>query len=188
LTAVSFAPPKVSHELRDETRRREQHAFLGLVTDDGSDWWRGWNRDLEHFCTGMRLVFCPDPCPVEAVAMGARPGRWGILVPSMLGGPVSVKAFAGPNDERVEPGSWVFEMLRSHDWGDPRVRRDRARAAEEAARATERRKQAERDARDEEVLERYLAGTRTQVSMNPDTAWGQNARGARLMRGERRRS
>lgn len=176
---TSFAPPKVAAALRDETVRREAHAFLGLLTDDGSAWWREFNRDLEHFCPGMRLVFCPDPCPVEAVALGARPGRWGVMVPSMHGGPVSVKAFAGPNDEHVEPGTWVFDMLRSHDWGDPRVMRDRERAQEEAARAADRRRERERQERDEDVLERYLAVSRAQVSMSRDVPWSQNAAGRR---------
>lgn len=176
---TSFAPPKVTHELRDETQRREAHAFLGLLTDDGSDWWRGWNRDLEHYCPGMRLVFAPDPCPVEAVALGARPGRWGIMVPSMLGGPVSVKAFAGPNDEHVEPGTWVFDMLRSHDWGDPRVVRDRQRAQEEADRAAQRRREREREAFDEDCLERFLAVSRAQVSMSTDSPWSQSHAGRR---------
>lgn len=182
---MSWAPPKVSHQLREETVRREAHAFLGLVTDDGSDWWRDWNRDLESVCPGMRLVWCPDPAPLDAVAIGARPGRWGILVPSMHGGPVSVKAFAGPNDERLEPGSWVFDMLREQDWQDPRVLRDRARAQEEADRRAEKRREEERRERDEDVLERWLAVSRASVSMNTSVPWAQNAAGFRRTRGNR---
>lgn len=180
---MSFAPPKVTDRLRDETSRREAHAFLGLTTDDGSKWWRDWNRDLEHVCPGMRLVFCPDPAPLDAVAIGARPGRWGLLVPSMNGGPVSVKSFAGPNDEPLEPGSWVFDVLREQDWQDPRVMRDRARAQDEAERRAEKRREDERRERDEEVLERWLAVSRSQISMNTDTPWAQNARGYKRVRG-----
>src|SRR4051812_40108387 len=113
---MSFAPPKVSERLRDETQKREAHAFLGLTTDDGSKWWRDWNRDLEAFMPGLRLCKCPDPAPVDAVAIGARPGRWGLLFPSVMGGPVSVSSFSGPADEFVEPGAWVFDWLRSNDW------------------------------------------------------------------------
>lgn len=176
---ASWAPPKVSHELRDETQRREAHAFLGLTTDDGSKWWRDWNRDLEHVLPGLRLAWCPDPAPVEAVGIGARPGRWGLLIPSRHGSPCSVSSFAGPNDERLEPGAWVFDWLRENDWWNPEVMRDRARAKDEAARRAERRKEQEREDRNQDVLERYLAVSRAQVSMNRDVPWSQNAAGRR---------
>lgn len=181
-----WTPPKVTERLKDETQRREAHAFLGLVTDDGSDWWRGWNRDLENFLPGLRLCWCPDPAPIDAVAIGARPGRYGLLFPSMLGGPVSVSSFSGPNDEFVEPGSWVFEMLRARDWQNTEVIRDRDRAKEQARQAAEKRREEEMRRMDEEVLETYLAGTRVQVSMNRDTAWSQNAAGARAARAAKR--
>lgn len=176
---MSWAPPKVSHRLRDETQRREAHAFLGLTTDDGSAWWRDWNRDLEAFMPGLRLCFAPDPCPVEAAAIGARPGRWGLLFPSVMGGPRSVSSFSGPNDEFVEPGAWVFDMLRANDWHNPEVRRERERRLEAAERARKRREEAEDEQRTEEILERYLAGTRAFVSMNRDTPWSQNVAGRR---------
>lgn len=176
---MSWAPPKVSHRLRDETVRREAHAFLGLITDDGSKWWRDWNRDLEAFMPGLRLCWCPDPAPVDAVAIGARPGRYGLLFPSVMGGPVSVSAFSGPNDEFVEPGAWVFDMLRANDWQNPDVVRDRDRARERAERAAEKRREEENRLRDEEVLERFLAVSRAQVSMSRDVPWSQNAAGRR---------
>lgn len=176
---MSWAPPKVSERLQDETQRREATAFLGLTTDDGSKWWRDWNRDLEAFMPGLRLCLCPDPAPVDAVAIGARPGRWGLLFPSMMGGPASVSAFSGPNDEFVEPGSWVFEMLRAHDWQNPEVLRDRDRAREAAERAAEKRREEDKRRMDEEVLEHYLAGTRAFVSMNTDTPWSQSHAGRR---------
>jgi hypothetical protein len=96
-----------------------------------------------------------------------------------------VSSFSGPNDEFVEPGAWVFDMLRAHDWQNVDVMRDRKRAEEQAARAAEKRRDDELERMNEEVLETYLAGTRTQVSMNRDTPWGQNARGARLARGRK---
>lgn len=179
---MSWAPPKVSERLRDETQRREAHAFLGLTTDDGSSWWRDWNRDLEAVMPGLRLCWAPDPCPIDATAIGARPGRWGLLFPSVMGGPVSVAAFSGPNDEFVEPGAWVFDMLRANDWQNTEVRRDRERAREEAERAKRRREEEEERRMDEEVLETLLAGTRTFVSMNRDTPWSQSHAGRRGVR------
>ena len=179
---MSFAPPKVSRRLRDETARREATAFLGLTTDDGSAWWRDWNRDLEAFMPGLRLCFAPDPCPVDATAIGARPGRWGLLFPSVMGSPRSVSSFSGPNDELVEPGAWVFDWLRENDWQNPLVRRDRQRALEAAERAKAKREQVEHEERTEDILERYLAVSRVQVSMSTDTPWSQNAAGRRGVR------
>lgn len=176
---MSFAPPKVSDRLRDETRRREATAFLGLTTDDGSDWWRDWNRDLEAFMPGLRLCFAPDPCPVDATAIGARPGRFGLLFPSVMGSPRSVSSFSGPDDEIVQPGSWVFDWLRENDWQNPGVRRDRERAREAADRAKAKREQAEMDRMTDDIVERYLAGSRAFVSMSRDQPWSQNVAGRR---------
>lgn len=180
----AWTAPKVSERLREDTQRREAHAFLGLTTDDGSQWWRDWNRDLEAFMPGLRLCHCPDPGPVDAVAIGARPGRWGLLFPSVMGGPRSVSSFSGPNDEFVEPGSWVFDMLRAHDWQNPDVIRDRDRAREAADRAGVRRREDDKRRMDEEVLEAFLAGTRAQVSMNRSTPWSQNQAGARAAKAD----
>lgn len=112
--------------------------------------------------------------------MGARPGRWGILMPSRTGGPGSVKPLlASDGDGFIEPGAWVFDMLRAQDWWNPEVRRDRERVKREAEIAAERRKDEERRERDEEVMERYLAGTRAFVSMDRSTPWTQGVRGRR---------
>ena len=175
----AWSPPKVPDSLRDETQRREATAFLGLTTDDGSKWWRDWNRDLENFLPGLRLVWAPDPCPVDATAIGARPGRFGLLFPSIMGGPVSVSALSGPDDEFVEPGAWIFDMLRARDWHNADVIRDRDRAREQAECAAEKRREDDARRMDEEVLDAYLAGTRAFVSMNRDTPWTQSAAGRR---------
>jgi hypothetical protein len=172
-------PPKVSAELQAETRRREAQAVQGLIDENRWQWVQDFNRDLERVWPGMRLVWCPDPAPVDAVAMGARPGRWGILRPSQTGGPGSVKPLLGENDEFVEPGGWVFDMLREQDWWNPEVRRERERVQREAKLAAERRKQVEREEADQEVLERYLAGTRAFVSMDRSRPWSQNVAGRR---------
>lgn len=175
-----WRPPTVSSRLSEETQRREAEASKALSYEQKLKWVEEFNRDLENIWSGMRLLWCPDPAPVEAVAMGARPGRWGILVPGLHGAPASVKPILGPDDSYVDPSlnaSAIFENLKQQDWWNPRVRRERERAKVEAERAAERRKEQEREERDLEVLERFLAGTRTQVSMNRDTPWTQNAAG-----------
>lgn len=111
--------------------------------------------------------------------MGARPGRWGILMPSQTGGPGSVKPLMDADEGYVEPGSWVFDMLRAQDWWNPEVRAARRRVQREAEAAAERRKRQEREERDADVLERFLAANRAFVSMSQDSPWSQNARGRR---------
>lgn len=180
-----WTPPSVSAKLRQETARREAEAVQGLVDESRWKWVQDFNRDLEAVWPGMRLIWCPDPAPLDAVAMGARPGRWGILMPSQTGGPGSVKPLLGENDEFVEPGGWVFDMLRQQDWWNPEVRHARRKVEEEAQRAAERRKEQEREEANAEVLERFLAGTRAQVSMNRDVPWAQNAAGYRRTRGRK---
>lgn len=182
-----WVPPAASRELREETRRREAEALHGLRLDHQEEYRKEFNRDLERVWPGMRLVWCTDPAPVDAVAMGARPGRWGILMPSQTGGPGSVKPLVGPDGESyAEPGAWVFDMLREQDWWNPEVRRERERVQEELKRAKRKREQQEHEARVEEALERYMAGTRTQVSMNRSTPWAQNASGYRRVRGRKK--
>jgi hypothetical protein len=179
-----WTPPTVSRELRDETSQREGEAFKGLI-DENWKWVQDFNRDLENVWPGMRLLWCPDPAPVEAVTMGARPGRWGILMPSQTGGPGSVKPILGPDGEFVDPSlnaSAIFDQLRAGDWWNPQVRRDRERAKEAARVASEKRKQQERDEMTEDIMERYLAVSRAQVSMSRDTPWAQNQAGRKAIK------
>jgi hypothetical protein len=110
-----WTPPAVSQELREETAQRKGEALKALRDEAQWKWVAEFNRDLEAVWPGMRLLWCPDPAPVEAVAMGARPGRWGILMPSQTGGPGSVKPIIGPDGEFVDPSanaSAIFDQLR----------------------------------------------------------------------------
>lgn len=175
-----WTPPTVSRELLDERQKREAEALRALRVEHQQKWVDDFNRDLERCWSGMRLVWCPDPAPVEAVAMGAQPGRWGILMPSQTGGPGSVKALTGDDGESyVEPGSWVFDMLRATDWWNPEVRRDRERVQRQLAEAKEKRKQQERRERDEEMADKWKKLTTASISMNTSRPWTQNLNGRR---------
>jgi hypothetical protein len=181
-----WTPPAVADRLREETAQREGQAQEGLK-DEAWAWVEDFNRDLEQIIPGMRLKWCPDPAPVDAVAMGARPGRWGILIPGINGGPASVNPIVGPDGCFVDPSlnaSAIFESLRAMDWWNPQVKRDRERAKDELRKATEKRKQDERDQMTEDIVETYLAKTRAFVSMNRDTPWSQNAAGRKGVKRE----
>lgn len=176
-----FVPPKVSYELQQETLRREAEGLLELKVEAKFKWAKEFEAELkriDHRLFGP--VFCPDPAPLDAVAMGAQPGRWHVGRENE-GAPTSLLPIMGPNGEYMEPTSRVFEQLKAMDWWDDRVLRDkrkRERQMEEAKRIREER---ERKEFDEEMYERFLAVSRTQVSMNRDTAWSQNVAGKRRM-------
>lgn len=95
------------------------------------------------------------------------------------GAPPSVMTVEGPDGEFVEPTSRVFEKLAREDLWDPanmRLLRQRQRLADEAA---ERLKLREREDRQQEMFERYQAGTRTFVSLDRSQPWSQNVAGRR---------
>lgn len=180
-----FVPPKVAAELVEERRRREAAALDVLRSENQWEQVKHWNRELERVEPNLKLVYCPDPAPVDAVGSGAKPGRWHI-VRLNPGAPISFICLETPDGGYREPGGWMFDLLREGDLWNEQVARRREelkRRAEDAKRRDEQRRREERDA---EVIEAYQAATRTQVSMNRDVAWSQNASGQRAARAYRR--
>lgn len=172
-----FVPPVIARELQEESNRRTAEALKAVRGEAIAQWVEEFNCELRAIDPYLKLVWAPDPLPVDAVGSGLRPGRWHI----MRSNPGTVPSFMciHDNGEYVDPDSRVFEKLRSQDWWNAEVNRDRKRVEKELEEARERRHAEELKQMDEEVIERYLAGTRTQVSMNTATPWSQNARGRR---------
>lgn len=192
-----FIPPRVARELQEESRRRETQALQSLAADHEYRWKKEFDAQLERIVHGMRLAFCPDPAPVDAIGQGASPGRWHLVWPGYSGGPLTIQplvinaatgeASIGGDGGFVEPGSWVFDRLAATDMWNERAMRDRRRIQEEAEQARRRRREIEAADFDRDCLEHYKAVTRTQISMNTGTPWAQNAAGARRTRGEARK-
>jgi hypothetical protein len=188
-------PPQLTRQLELERAEREAATLAALHGDAQDRWRREFNAQLERVVHGMKLMWCPDPAPLDAVAQGAFPGRWNLVWPGFNGGPLTVQPLVlrdgepriGGDGGFVEPGSWVFDLLAEADMWSERVMRDRRRIKAEAEEAKRRRQEIERAEFDRECLERWQAVSRTQVSMNRDTAWGQNARGAAQARGAARK-
>jgi hypothetical protein len=188
-------PPRLTRQLERERAEREAVTLAALQGDAQDRWRREFNAQLERVVHGMKLMWCPDPAPLDAVAQGAFPGRWNLVWPGFNGGPLSVQPLVlrdgvpqlGGDGGFVEPGSWVFDRIAEADMWSERVMRERRRIKAEAEEAKRRRREIERAEFDQDCLERWQAVSRTQVSMNRDTAWGQNARGAALARSESRR-
>lgn len=149
-----------------------------ITTEDQQHWVDDFNRELARIEPGLRLVWCPDPAPVDAVATGAKPGRWHVMRPNP-GAPISLLPIVMPDGGFRQPDSSVFEELRKSDLWSSVNAEERRRARLRAEDARVRREQREREDRAQDALERWKAVSRAQVSMSRDTPWSQNAAGAR---------
>jgi hypothetical protein len=183
-----FVPPRVARELAEETQRRQTEALKAISVERGFKWVQDFNRDLDAIEYDLQLVWCPDPAPLDAVACGAHPGRWHVYRPA-TSGPMSCLALVrnretgevqlGGQGDFVEPGSWVFERLKAQDWWNEKVLTERRRCERRLEEARRKREEDERAEFNREMYERYMAVSRTQVSMNRDVPWAQNAAGLR---------
>lgn len=174
-----WVPPKVAQRLLDERAQREAEVQKLALVEERWKWKKEFDAQLDRIVEGMQIVYCPDPCPLEANAAGLQPGRWNLVWPGYHGGPLQVKALEDENGERLEPGSWVFDWIARNDMWNERAMRERNRIKREAQEAKDRRIERERAERDQETLEHYLAVSRTQVSMNTSAPWSQNVAGKR---------
>lgn len=172
-----YLPPGVTREMLAERHEREAaaHASGVFVRDNRC---REFNPLLLSIDPYLSMVFCREPAPLEAVACGARPGRYNLVLETP-GVPVTFIPIIDPDGGYVEPTSEVFTRLGEMDWHDPRVQRHRKMEAQHLEDARAKREQEERRERDEDVYERYMAGNRAFVSMNRDAPWTQSARGRR---------
>lgn len=180
-----WLPPGVTQEMFKERQRREGEAMQALDPAGQQEWVERFNRELKAIDPYLKLLWCPDPAPVDAVACGAQPGRWHVMRHNP-GAPISLLPITGPDGQYVEPNSAVFEKLRASDWWSPEVMRERKRVKEELERAKERREAQERAAFDQEMLERWQAVSRAQISMSRDQPWSQNVKGRRRVRADQR--
>jgi hypothetical protein len=179
--------PRLTRELALERAQREAATLAALEGDSRDTWRREFNAQLERVVHGMKLMWCPDPAPLDAVAQGAFPGRWNLVWPGYSGGPLTVQPLVlrdgepqiGGDGGFVEPGSWVFDRLAAMDMWSERAMRDRRRIKAEAEEAKRRREQQERADFDRECLEHWNAVSRAQVSMSRDMPWTQNSAGRR---------
>ena len=171
-----WVPPKVARELVEE---REQ--FNSQMDEMAHQWsametMREFNHELKRIDELLELIFVPLHADVSGSP--CRPGFWHVLRRN-AGAPWSVIVLEDERGLPVEPTSRVFEKLKQSDMWDHRSRREQDRMGRLAQEAEDRRKVREREARQGELEERVLAATRTQVSMNTDMPWSQNAAGMR---------
>lgn len=167
-----WMPPRVQRELAQE--RSEYEALIAILTecDDVPDL---LNRRVSEIDPNLAVVKAKPTVPW---GVPLKPGYFH-LVRRNETAPVSVTVIEGPDGEYIEPGSKMLDLIRSRDLWNPQVRADLAAAEEERKRAAQRELERDREEINEEVLERFKAGTQASVSMNQDTPWSQNASGRR---------
>ena len=162
-----WTPPHVEQELLAE-RLRDTAERLMMV-------------DLDPLCVQLtaearKLDECVSIVKAKdnAQAPGIRPGFYHVMRFNQ-GAPLSFLPIEGKDGSFVVPTSKVVDKLRASDLWNSRVVRDRQRELEDAQRQREREQETDTAEIIDEAQERWAAATRTQVSLNPDVPWTQNA-------------
>lgn len=167
-----WVPPKVAHELREETRAYQASLDLVCTTDRTCD---EWDRELRRLDPYLKMRKAPDR-PVLGMPLHA--GCYH-LIRDNPGAPPSVTPIL--SDEggfRMPPGS-LLEKLKSLDLQDGRVVQERRLFVEMEAKRQEKEKLDRREERQAHALDRWRAVSQASVSMNRDTPWAQNFEGTK---------
>lgn len=171
-----FVPPTVARELLDERAQFTAAVMRGTYQDDLC---KQWDRELKRLdpLLTMRRAY-------EAYVIGTPllPGHYH-LIRENPGAPPSVTPVRGPDGGFAYPPGNLLESLKRCDLQDVRVMAERKREMDRAEYALQRQKEHDREVRQDETMERWRAVSRTQISMNPDMPWAQNAAGLRRTKG-----
>lgn len=174
-----WTPPSVSREEANIGAEHVADVRLAAALRGQLEW---WTRELKQIDDRLEMVWFDESA---TGIVGVVPNRYAIVRWNEAPTPPSVIPIEGPDGEFVEPNSSVFDKVRAGDMWNAEARRDRQRRQEQALAAKRRQQARETEERQEEILERWLAASRTQVSFNPDVAWSQNAAGQRAARAEK---
>lgn len=154
------------------------HRFHGTM----KHWTEVYRRELND--ERLEVIFVPPTADPE---VGVTPGRYHWLRYNEPPAPPTVEAIEGKHGEFVEPGYWHIEQLRGSDLQNPQVLQAQREAKAKRQAEKEREKQRETEERQEHLRDAYNARFRTQISMNSDTPWSQNAKGRRAAMAEAKR-
>lgn len=176
-----WLPPEVSRELRDETA--SANASVMEMLEISGPVQAEWNRVLrdkfpEH---SIRLVRAKE----TAAFPGLIPGFYHLMLESPWV-PVTFLPITGEGGSFAEPSHRTLTFLEGADLQNPRVIADREKEMEREIAARQKDEDNFTEELIDEAQERWAAATRTQVSMNRDTPWSQNASGARAARAYKR--
>lgn len=165
-----WMPPSAQRELVQSRLQYEAHIVHMMQMKDTMDEFNILLREIDPY---LQLVKAEEH--VEA-GVPLRPGFWHVIRHNP-GAPPSIMTIEGENGEYIEPTSRVFELLQRNDMWNHNSLKEENRKRKKAQEAEEKRKERDRQLRQEEMMERWNAATRTQVSMLP--GWSQNVAGKR---------
>lgn len=165
-----WVPPAVQRDLVNRRMEYQAELFHMMQMKHTMD---EFNELLQEIDPYLQLVKAEE---VVKAGVPLRPGFWHV-VRHNPGAPPSVMTIEGENGEYIEPTSRVFELLQKNDMWNSNSLKEENRKRRALQEAENRQKDRDRQARQEEMLERYNAATRTQVSMIP--GWSQNVSGKR---------
>lgn len=173
-----FLPPSVAKEIADANRRYEAEvfdqaiqAYMGRVKGVLDE----FTYELQKIDPRLEMMRASDSEAWHSSEVP--PGYYFVVRHNDPPAPPSIMPVQGPNGEFREPDSRLFEELKKNDLWNPATKRRAEKQREQLEEAAERHKARERADRQRELYERYLANTRTQVSMLP--GWSQNVAGKR---------
>lgn len=127
-----------------------------------------WGPLFKQIDDRLSLVFWPQNLPEH---YGAKAGCLNVRRKN-VGAPDSYMPICTPEGGYREPGSADLERLKSQDLWDPRVLRERERAAEAAERREERQQDNEREDRRQELARNVKALESPSVLINSDLKKG----------------
>lgn len=174
-----FVPPRVKQELLEERRQFEQCILNACTTDPVCE---QWNKELQRLDPRLRLVKAPE---YLVIGMPLEPGYYHLVRDNETTFP-TVTPVRGEHGEYREPDSRLLEQLKGMDLWNANVIAAHKLQQETERRQAEQDKHRTRDARQGDILERWHAVSRTQVSMNRETAWSQNQAGQRAAKANAR--
>lgn len=167
-----FLPPRVARELLEERHQFAGAVERGTYTDRVCE---DWTRELRKLDPRLRMRRAYE---YYVIGTPLLPGHYH-YVRDNEGAPPTVQPITGPDGEWCEPDGSVLEKLKRSDLQNTRVTRDLEAGRLRVELEQEREKERIRAERQDELLQRWQAASRTQVSMNRDTPWHQNAAGKR---------
>lgn len=131
-------------EYMEETARHEAEVTLMVALHDELE---SYNKELRQIDPDLQLVWAPESATNPALV----PGRFHILRRNPPPSPPLLLPLQDDRGNFREPGSWMYDMLRSADLWNDRAQEDRRKAQEEITRQKESRRRAEREELAEEI-------------------------------------
>lgn len=170
-----YLPPGVTQELREERERHSVEIADCVLID------REWTQRLKDIDDNLYMVRSRHYVKTGLPLVPG--GCWHVIRDNSDKGAPETIIPLFENGQMMEPGSWVFDLLRRNDLQRPGAIKERKAQEQKIERAKNRKAAEEREQRQQEILERYKAGTRASVSMT-DVPWSQNSRGKRGAKGK----